>query len=554
MKLFGYEKAVDLLKCRLRDSPFIHILWNSNQGIPCGIAARRLLEGNDAALNPADVKQEDEETRSYVTDDWDYLNLPAPIISQQWNKWLEEIVKIVFLCSPCGALHTFDSADGPVTVSCTCDRTPHANHTAGDCKYRVKKSYFPWVESSLYLPCVWPNTLDVEQPQLFNFQEFVGRQALRMPEWTPKHLYENHFGRLKLIREEMNELHEEREMVRTCLGCLLSVPTEKLECGHKFCLNCLKIMAIDQSTINERNCPFCEKKVKWENHQLPPTAGYRILALDGGGVRGIVELLVLMEIEKLLGIPCKDLFDAVYATSTGSVVVASLFFTNANFAKDVTAHVDELVKKVFNKQQGTLANLLPKFLVPLLVGYLYDPREYDHYLRQLHLDQSMLYWNDKIKVGITSCLWNSEFTPVLFTNYNREFCFNDDPNQSVIFTDYTVKDAVRASTAAGFFFPPYEKDEVFYTDGGMQNNCPAEIAMLEAKLLWPNHKCDILLSVGTGNYRSHHDSVRIPGLYNFLKAAIDLTVNADSIWRKVSENNSNGNMLRINPTLSEKVD
>ncbi|KAF4448554.1 hypothetical protein F53441_8031 [Fusarium austroafricanum] len=59
-------------------------------------------------------------------------------------------------------------------------------------------------------------------------------------------------------------------------------------------------------------CDWKPKRIK------PRDAGPRVLALDGGGVRGVVELYVLREIEKHVGygISIHELFDLVVGTST----------------------------------------------------------------------------------------------------------------------------------------------------------------------------------------------------------------------------------------------
>jgi patatin-like phospholipase/acyl hydrolase len=52
----------------------------------------------------------------------------------------------------------------------------------------------------------------------------------------------------------------------------------------------------------------------------PRCAGARILTLDGGGIRGIVELALLQSLDMTvgLGLPIRDLFDLVIGTSTGT--------------------------------------------------------------------------------------------------------------------------------------------------------------------------------------------------------------------------------------------
>lgn len=50
----------------------------------------------------------------------------------------------------------------------------------------------------------------------------------------------------------------------------------------------------------------------------------RILAIDGGGVRGIIPALVLAKLERETGRPARDSFDFLAGTSTGAVVAGAL--------------------------------------------------------------------------------------------------------------------------------------------------------------------------------------------------------------------------------------
>lgn len=51
----------------------------------------------------------------------------------------------------------------------------------------------------------------------------------------------------------------------------------------------------------------------------PPTAGPRILSIDGGGIRGVVILEFFRLLQELLGsaIPLRELFDQAFGTSSG---------------------------------------------------------------------------------------------------------------------------------------------------------------------------------------------------------------------------------------------
>jgi hypothetical protein len=51
---------------------------------------------------------------------------------------------------------------------------------------------------------------------------------------------------------------------------------------------------------------------------------YRVLAIDGGGIRGLIPAHVLKEVESHTGRPIADLFDLVAGTSTGGILALGL--------------------------------------------------------------------------------------------------------------------------------------------------------------------------------------------------------------------------------------
>ncbi|MEJ2282087.1 MAG: patatin-like phospholipase family protein [Desulfobacterales bacterium] len=51
---------------------------------------------------------------------------------------------------------------------------------------------------------------------------------------------------------------------------------------------------------------------------------FKILSIDGGGIRGIIPAVVLGEIEKITGKPISSLFDLVAGTSTGGILALGL--------------------------------------------------------------------------------------------------------------------------------------------------------------------------------------------------------------------------------------
>lgn len=55
--------------------------------------------------------------------------------------------------------------------------------------------------------------------------------------------------------------------------------------------------------------------------------GSRVLFLDGGGIRGLIEIEVLMEIEYRTEKKITDLFDWIVGTSTGGIIALALVYS-----------------------------------------------------------------------------------------------------------------------------------------------------------------------------------------------------------------------------------
>ena len=54
--------------------------------------------------------------------------------------------------------------------------------------------------------------------------------------------------------------------------------------------------------------------------------GSRILSLDGGGIRGLIQIEILGEIERLTGKRIVELFDWIIGTSTGGILALGLVY------------------------------------------------------------------------------------------------------------------------------------------------------------------------------------------------------------------------------------
>lgn len=116
-----------------------------------------------------------------------------------------------------------------------------------------------------------------------------------------------------------------------CFACLFERPECTLPCGHVICFNCIR--EFDQSPTEAKYpgvavhhcCVLCglgdEKEGTWPHisEYRPDLSGIRAISLDGGGVRGIIQLTVIQRLVKLinLDIAFVDLFDLMVGTSAG---------------------------------------------------------------------------------------------------------------------------------------------------------------------------------------------------------------------------------------------
>ncbi|KAK0301575.1 hypothetical protein LTR82_018239 [Friedmanniomyces endolithicus] len=116
-----------------------------------------------------------------------------------------------------------------------------------------------------------------------------------------------------------------------CSICALRPPEHVLKCRHAICDHCAKTYGdprvTEEYTYIFRKCLACGTGTDLLIRLKPPTAGVRILSVDGGGVRGIIPLEFLHLLQRSLGSSCRvqDLFDLALGTSAGGLVVLGLF-------------------------------------------------------------------------------------------------------------------------------------------------------------------------------------------------------------------------------------
>jgi predicted acylesterase/phospholipase RssA/energy-coupling factor transporter ATP-binding protein EcfA2 len=308
-----------------------------------------------------------------------------------------------------------------------------------------------------------------------------------------------------------------------CFSCLVSPPEHPLPCGHILCTPCVKAFGTPygRAIIEMKYCPLHHNETegqfehRWPVSIKPHSAGVRVLCLDGGGIRGIVELTVLEHIEQVLGmgLAIQSFFDLIVGTSTGGLIALGLGARGWSVQRCIKTF-QSLCTAAFNKRRGV--GLLGRdFYLSPSNHNRYETKPLETSLKSAFGDESLFGglrdpFNDvhdadrTTKVAVTTTTTNG--TLLLLANYNR-MDTNDGSNYQLHrsekpHAEMKLWEAARATSAASRMFKPFrhKPSGQILQDAAIYYNNPIELAMRETRLIWPDvaeaHP-DVVLSLGT---------------------------------------------------------
>ncbi|MFU8861382.1 MAG: CBASS cGAMP-activated phospholipase [Cyclonatronaceae bacterium] len=213
---------------------------------------------------------------------------------------------------------------------------------------------------------------------------------------------------------------------------------------------------------------------------------FRILSIDGGGIRGIYPAHVLRCIEERLQINLFDTFDMIAGTSTGSIIAAGV--ATGLPAVDIVAMYKEHGEEIFRKKRF----FLPKKSVQPMFDSVYDAQYLEKVLTGVFQDKRL--GDIKKPLLLPSTDIGNGCIHVLKSGYSKEFTRDN----AVL-----VKDAVLASCSAPTYFDPHRLNEYLLADGGLWANNPALAAVIDAKKRLGVIQDDIqILTIGTGHSKT----------------------------------------------------
>ncbi len=237
---------------------------------------------------------------------------------------------------------------------------------------------------------------------------------------------------------------------------------------------------------------------------------YKILSINGGGVRGIVPAKIIERITTITDKPIHELFDYVIGTSAGGIIAVSLTVKNEDGSpkfstSDVVQIFKEEVQQIFypgHFEGWPVLSIAEQFFRG--IGQFFAPkysRDGIDNLLELKLGDAT-FLNTTMPVTTVSYSLDSD-GPRLWSKYRAE----NEPD----YHNYLLRDAAGATSAAPTYFPPKitktASGEVFHDiDGGIFANSPTMIGVsefLKAQTIQMHSDKVTVLSIGTGRFKDN---------------------------------------------------
>lgn len=250
-----------------------------------------------------------------------------------------------------------------------------------------------------------------------------------------------------------------------------------------------------------------EKKYKGKKN-------FKILSLDGGGIKGIFPAQYLAKVEEKTGKLTKDYFDLVTGTSTGGII--ALGIAAGIPMKNIVDLYTNNASKIFN---NFLVQKIHSLKLPFMMFHnLYNRNELKNILKNEFKDKKI---NDSdVMLCIPSIEYTTSKPKVYKTPHDKRFYYDKDLEMWKV---------ALATSAAPFYFKPAKEDGC-KIDGGLWANNPILVGITEAI----NHKInkdDIkVLSIGNGKkiYEKGINDINLGGFISWKLNVLELVMNAQT--------------------------
>ncbi|KAJ4220946.1 hypothetical protein NW759_007016 [Fusarium solani] len=331
--------------------------------------------------------------------------------------------------------------------------------------------------------------------------------------------------------------------------------------------------------------------------------GARLLALDGGGVRGVMALEVLAEVmdrvrrKKGLTEPCRpaDYFELAAGTSTGGIIGIMLFRLRMT-AEDAIKQYDVIASQVFSPRvYGWNIGWMPTFLSStinnsktLVQSSRFDDaslkKAVDGVVEKFGLDENdrklkgdaPLQHPGSARIFCCTTAQNRAETVLLRTyKDNNIYCSSKTNDTMALHQDkVTISLATRATSAAPTYFPevtfpegtPKSKDNerLIFWDGGLLNNNPIDQLWYSRYELTQPHEpppaISCVISLGTGYTKPDSPSESWFQLVGVAAEVMEFSTNTNAKAKDFTRHMTTLNLrgehkdtkyVRLNPSLGK---
>ncbi|XP_047431356.1 calcium-independent phospholipase A2-gamma [Mugil cephalus] len=277
--------------------------------------------------------------------------------------------------------------------------------------------------------------------------------------------------------------------------------------------------------------------------------GIRILAIDGGGTRGLLALQTLYKLQDLTGKRVHQLFDYICGVSTGAILAFML-----GIFKIPLEECEEMYRKlgadVFKQ------NVIVGTMKMSWSHAFYDSEVWENILKERMGEGRMIESARDPhcpKVSAVSTIVNRglPLKAYVFRNYRlmpgvRSHYLGD--------CKHKMWQAIRASSAAPGYFQEFVLGKDLHQDGGLLINNPTALAIHECKSLWPNTPLQCVLSLGTGRYETAGtNSTSYTSLKTKLSHVISSATDTEEVHTMLDALLPPDTYFRFNPYMSEDI-
>ena len=271
-----------------------------------------------------------------------------------------------------------------------------------------------------------------------------------------------------------------------------------------------------------------------------------ILSIDGGGVRGLIPGMVIVEIERRIGRPTSDLFDLIAGTSAGGHIALALTVPDENGnprwrASELAEFYKDAYSRIFPASKNRMFEALKG-----IAEERYSAEGIEKVLEEIFGDAML----------------SEALTEVLITAFEVEsgepHFFLRSEAKNVHGRDHEMKFVARATSAAPTYFEPAARigstEKQAFIDGAVFANNPSMCGFAHAQSLGFDEDDMTIVSIGTGavSRELSYEEVKGWGLAHWARPILDISAQAGNhaIDWQLNHILRRGHYFRIQPSMT----